>query len=54
MIGGENDVVQHLDPIFATLAPAGDSRRARRDARSTGGTAENGYLHCGRTAPATS
>jgi 6-phosphogluconate dehydrogenase len=47
MIGGEPDVVRHLDPIFATLAPgAGDApptpgREGRR------GTAEKGYLHCG-------
>ena len=47
MIGGEPDVVQHLDPIFATLAPgAGDiPRTPGRETR--GGTAEQGYLHCG-------
>src|SRR6266566_2468759 len=43
MIGGENDVVQHLDPIFSTLAPGtGDiSRKPRRE--NLDGTAENGY-----------
>ena len=48
MIGGERDVVQHLDPIFATLAPAIDSapRTPGRD-RKSDGTAEHGYLHCG-------
>jgi 6-phosphogluconate dehydrogenase len=48
MIGGESDIVQHLDPLFATLAPAIDSapRTPGRD-RNSGGTAEHGYLHCG-------
>src|SRR5678810_747702 len=48
MIGGEPDIVQHLDPLFATLAPAIDSasRTPDRDPKS-GGTAEHGYLHCG-------
>src|ERR1043166_4587870 len=47
MIGGEPDVVKHLDPIFVTLAPGiGDIRRtAGRE--KCGGTAEQGYLHCG-------
>jgi 6-phosphogluconate dehydrogenase len=47
MIGGETDVVQHLDPIFATLAP-GVGNIARTPGREKiGGTAEHGYLHCG-------
>jgi len=47
MIGGEDAVVTHLDPIFATLAPgAGDI--ARTPGRGAAGdTAERGYLHCG-------
>jgi 6-phosphogluconate dehydrogenase len=47
MIGGEADVVKHLDPIFAALAPGrGDiPRTPGRD--KVGGTAEQGYLHCG-------
>jgi 6-phosphogluconate dehydrogenase len=47
MIGGEQNIVQHLDPIFATLAPGigTASRTPGRD--KTGGTAEHGYLHCG-------
>jgi 6-phosphogluconate dehydrogenase len=47
MIGGEKDVVKHLDPVFSTLAPGvGDaSRTPGREA--VGGTAEQGYLHCG-------
>jgi 6-phosphogluconate dehydrogenase len=47
MIGGEKSVIKHLDPIFSTLAPGvGDApRTAGREA--LGGTAEQGYLHCG-------
>jgi 6-phosphogluconate dehydrogenase len=47
MIGGEDDVVRHLDPIFATIAPGVDT--AARTPGKTGppSTAENGYLHCG-------
>jgi len=47
MIGGETEVVQRLDPIFAALAPGvGDiPRTAGRD--QIDGTAEQGYLHCG-------
>jgi 6-phosphogluconate dehydrogenase len=47
MIGGEKDVVQHLDPIFSSLAPGiGDiDRTPGRD--KIDGTAEQGYLHCG-------
>jgi 6-phosphogluconate dehydrogenase len=47
MIGGEQKIVKHLDPIFATLAPgAGDIPRTP-GREKTGGTAEQGYLHCG-------
>jgi 6-phosphogluconate dehydrogenase len=47
MIGGEKEIVKHLDPVFATLAPGrGDiPRTAGRE--KLGGTAEQGYLHCG-------
>src|SRR5499425_764740 len=47
MIGGEKEVVQHLDPIFSALAPGkGDiSRTPGRE--KLDGTAEQGYLHCG-------
>jgi 6-phosphogluconate dehydrogenase len=47
MVGGEADVVKHLDPIFATLSPGrGDIPRTpgREKAR---GTSEQGWLHCG-------
>jgi 6-phosphogluconate dehydrogenase len=47
MIGGESDVVQHLDPVFATLAP-GVSNIPRTPGREKlVDTAEQGYLHCG-------
>src|SRR5467141_3699726 len=47
MIGGETAVVQRLDSIFATLAP-GNGNIARTPGREKlGGTAEQGYLHCG-------
>ncbi|MFI5460685.1 MAG: phosphogluconate dehydrogenase (NAD(+)-dependent, decarboxylating) [Isosphaerales bacterium] len=48
MIGGETEIVKHLDPIFAALAPPFESapRTPGREKASTG-TAEHGYLHCG-------
>jgi len=47
MIGGEEAVVKRLDPIFARLAP-GMGDIARTPGREkVGGTAEQGYLHCG-------
>ena len=47
MIGGPNDIVQHLDPIFKALAPGrGDAPRTPGREKA-GGTAEEGYLHCG-------
>ena len=47
MIGGEKDMVTHLDPIFSTLAPGtGDAPRTPGREKFDG-TAEQGYLHCG-------
>jgi 6-phosphogluconate dehydrogenase len=47
MIGGESPVVQRLDPVLATLAPGiGDIPRTP-GREKIGGTAEQGYLHCG-------
>ena len=47
MIGGEPGAVKHLDPVFATLAPGvGDIARTPGREKA-GGTAEQGYLHCG-------
>jgi len=49
MIGGEGPVIQHLDPIFATLAPGiGDIPRTP-GREKLNGTCEQGYLHCGQT-----
>ena len=48
MIGGENAVVKHLDPILARLAPGMGNEIPRTPGREkAGGTAEQGYLHCG-------
>ena len=47
MIGGPDSAVQHLDPIFKTIAPGiGDIPRTP-GREKMGGTAEQGYLHCG-------
>jgi 6-phosphogluconate dehydrogenase len=46
MIGGEVAAVQHLDPIFAALAP-GQGDIPPTPGRTGGGTAERGYMHCG-------
>ena len=47
MIGGPVAAVQHLDPIFKTIAPGiGDTARTPGREKA-GGTAEEGYLHCG-------
>ena len=47
MIGGEEEIIQHLDPIFSTLAPGiGDIPRTP-GREKLDGTAEQGYLHCG-------
>ena len=46
MIGGEPAVVKQLDPVFASLAP-GIGEIPRTPGRAGGGTAEQGYLHCG-------
>ncbi|MBL9174751.1 MAG: decarboxylating 6-phosphogluconate dehydrogenase [Verrucomicrobiales bacterium] len=47
MIGGEPDVVKHLDPIFATLAPGKGDVPRTPGREKLGGTSEDGYLHCG-------
>ncbi len=47
MIGGPKEAVQHLEPVFKTLAPGvGDIPRTPGREKSNG-TAEQGYLHCG-------
>ncbi|HEY7165661.1 MAG TPA: decarboxylating 6-phosphogluconate dehydrogenase [Candidatus Binatia bacterium] len=47
MIGGEPKIVQHLDPIFATLAPGPGEIPPTPGREKVGGTAEQGYLYCG-------
>jgi len=47
MIGGEPEVVKRLDPIFATLAPGIGEIPRTPGREKSGGTAEQGYLHCG-------
>ncbi len=47
MIGGEDDVVKRLDPIFAALAPGIEAASRTPGREQVGGTAEQGYLHCG-------
>ncbi len=47
MIGGETEIVQHLDPIFSTLAPPKDAAPPTPGRDGKSGTAEHGYLHCG-------
>ena len=47
MIGGQTEVVQHLDPIFKTLAPGRGNIDRTPGREKTAGTAEDGYLHCG-------
>ena len=47
MIGGPDEAVQHLDPIFKTLAPGRGDIPRTPGRESLGGTAEDGYIHCG-------
>src|SRR5712671_2258245 len=47
MIGGEPQVVAHLDPLFAALAPGRGEISRTPGREETAGTAEQGYLHCG-------
>ncbi len=47
MIGGPEKIVQHLDPIFKTLAPGRGDVPRTPGREKLGGTAEDGYLYCG-------
>ncbi len=47
MIGGEGNVVKHLDPIFSTLAPGRGNLPRTPGRERLDSTAELGYLHCG-------
>ena len=47
MIGGEKEIIHHLDPVLATLAPGVSAAPRTPGRRERNGTAEQGYLHCG-------
>jgi 6-phosphogluconate dehydrogenase len=47
MIGGPKEAVQSLDPIFRTLAPGRGDIPRTPGREKLGGTAEDGYIHCG-------
>jgi len=47
MIGGQPEIVQHLDAIFKTLAPGRGNADRTPGREKAGGTAEEGYLYCG-------
>ena len=49
MIGGEDDIVGHLDPIFRSLAPGVTAAARTPGAVGEPSDAEQGYLHCGPT-----
>jgi 6-phosphogluconate dehydrogenase len=48
MIGGEDEVVAHLDPVFRTIAPGVGTADRTPGATGDPSTAEEGYLHCGQ------
>jgi 6-phosphogluconate dehydrogenase len=47
MIGGEDEVVERLDPLFKTIAPGSGTAEPTPGRTRTDGTAPHGYLHCG-------
>jgi 6-phosphogluconate dehydrogenase len=47
MIGGQPEIVEHLDPIFKTLAPGRGNADRTPGREKAGGTSEEGYLYCG-------
>ncbi len=47
MIGGEEEIVKRLDPLFSALAPGVEAAPRTEGREKLGGTAEQGYLHCG-------
>ncbi len=49
MIGGEKDIVDHLEPIFKTLAPGAGTIPPTPGRGDKAGTSPEGYLHCGAT-----
>ena len=49
MIGGEEQIVKHLDPIFRSIAPGVEAATRTPGKKGNPGPAEHGYLHCGPT-----
>jgi len=47
MIGGPNEAVQRLEPVFKALAPGPGDIARTQGRKKLGGSAEQGYLHCG-------
>src|SRR6202012_2557858 len=47
MIGGEKDIVKHLEPVFDPLAPGVAAAAHMAERQQDGSTAEQGFLHCG-------
>src|SRR5207247_4052409 len=47
MIGGEEEIVRHLDPLFKTIAPGADAAPHTPTRQNGRSTAEEGYLNCG-------
>ena len=47
MIGGDDDAVQQLQPIFAALAPGQTAAQPTPGREAVASTADQGYLHCG-------
>ena len=47
MIGGDKDIVGHLNPVFSTLAPGRGDITRTPGRENADGTSEDGYLHCG-------
>jgi len=47
MIGGDTDAVNHLDPVFKTIAPGVEAASRTPGATGEPDTSEQGYLHCG-------
>ncbi|KJF15843.1 6-phosphogluconate dehydrogenase, NAD(+)-dependent, decarboxylating [Acidithrix ferrooxidans] len=47
MIGGESKIVEHLEPIFSTIAPGIDSAPRTPGRKGKADTEEHGFLHCG-------
>ena len=47
MVGGERDVVEHLDPLLRTIAPGADAAPPTPGRSDDASTAQEGYLHCG-------